>query len=429
MARNKRVKRRERKLREERRKKYYDELIQNSMAESKKVIWEHSPINKIASKIFVVGIYYFLFMLIGSGIVVLFGNGFRNICKSPSSDPIEIVDTSKYNNYHLDEILDYDIYVKPDKSDGSLYITYDISWLVLDSDKEKLTWVKIGIPNKYTEDIKALSNNISKIGYLDDSGDYVRIDFRNSYKEGQAVDFSFSIHAHRLYKEDGSNRLYSFTPGWFHDIDIDNIEVIWDISEIEGDIIPQCPYGKLMTTENSISFYGSLNAGRKFETIIKMPDSAFDNDDLYEKEISEDLSGYMFWFVHAFGFLAFCFGCPLIAYLVFYAKAIIWSVDSYQKGKTYLCQDESSIAGYMRRFRKEHEIEYEEIKREAHKFYEDIKGSGSGHGRSYGGGGCACACACACAGGGRAGCSTKDFYGTILNTEQIHKVYKSTKQK
>ena len=26
-----------------------------------------------------------------------------------------------------------------------------------------------------------------------------------------------------------------------------------------------------------------------------------------------------------------------------------------------------------------------------------------------GGGGCACACACACAGGGRAGCSRKDF--------------------
>ena len=44
--------------------------------------------------------------------------------------------------------------------------------------------------------------------------------------------------------------------------------------------------------------------------------------------------------------------------------------------------------------------------------------SGSGGG-SRGGGGCAhsscaCACACACAGGGRAGCSTKDFYNTNL---------------
>ena len=34
-----------------------------------------------------------------------------------------------------------------------------------------------------------------------------------------------------------------------------------------------------------------------------------------------------------------------------------------------------------------------------------INSSSSG----VGGGGCACACACACAGGGRAGCSRKDF--------------------
>ena len=31
-----------------------------------------------------------------------------------------------------------------------------------------------------------------------------------------------------------------------------------------------------------------------------------------------------------------------------------------------------------------------------------------------GGGGCACACACACAGGGRAGCSRKDFYSAVI---------------
>ena len=58
-------------------------------------------------------------------------------------------------------------------------------------------------------------------------------------------------------------------------------------------------------------------------------------------------------------------------------------------------------------------------------------------GRSYGGGGsrphsscahsscacasCACACACACAGGGRAGCTTKDFYNTNLKLEQLKK--------
>ena len=32
---------------------------------------------------------------------------------------------------------------------------------------------------------------------------------------------------------------------------------------------------------------------------------------------------------------------------------------------------------------------------------------------------CACACACACAGGGRAGCTTKDFYNTDLKLRQL----------
>ena len=34
---------------------------------------------------------------------------------------------------------------------------------------------------------------------------------------------------------------------------------------------------------------------------------------------------------------------------------------------------------------------------------------------------CACACACACAGGGRAGCSAKDFYNTGLKLEMLEK--------
>ena len=38
---------------------------------------------------------------------------------------------------------------------------------------------------------------------------------------------------------------------------------------------------------------------------------------------------------------------------------------------------------------------------------------------SSGGGSCACACACACAGGGRAGCSKKDFYKTNLKSKYI----------
>ena len=40
---------------------------------------------------------------------------------------------------------------------------------------------------------------------------------------------------------------------------------------------------------------------------------------------------------------------------------------------------------------------------------------------------CACACACACAGGGRAGCSTKDFYNTNLKLSQLKRRVKANK--
>ncbi|MBQ3867591.1 MAG: hypothetical protein II789_03490, partial [Clostridia bacterium] len=54
-------------------------------------------------------------------------------------------------------------------------------------------------------------------------------------------------------------------------------------------------------------------------------------------------------------------------------------------------------------------------------------GSGSSSSRSHSScahSSCACACACACAGGGRAGCSAKDFYNTDLKLSQLRKACK-----
>ena len=47
--------------------------------------------------------------------------------------------------------------------------------------------------------------------------------------------------------------------------------------------------------------------------------------------------------------------------------------------------------------------------------------SSGGHHSSCVHSSCACACACACAGGGRAGCTTKDFYNTNLKLTAIAK--------
>ena len=54
-----------------------------------------------------------------------------------------------------------------------------------------------------------------------------------------------------------------------------------------------------------------------------------------------------------------------------------------------------------------------------------ITHAASGH--SFHSGGCACACACACAGGGRAGCSMKDFYHTNLRTDELKEVFNKEK--
>ena len=114
----------------------------------------------------------------------------------------------------LDEIEDYEIKIKP-ASDGSLYMTYHIAWKVLDDESEgALTWVKIGIPNEYVEDVRPLSDSVKSAKYKSyDGGDYVRVDLDREYYAGEVVDIDFSIHQHHMYETAGQWRTYNFTHG------------------------------------------------------------------------------------------------------------------------------------------------------------------------------------------------------------------------
>ena len=69
------------------------------------------------------------------------------------------------SNGYLDRIDYYEITIDPNK-DGTLDMEFNIIWTVLDSTTDgPLTWVKIGIPNKYASNIQATTSNISKISY------------------------------------------------------------------------------------------------------------------------------------------------------------------------------------------------------------------------------------------------------------------------
>ena len=126
---------------------------------------------------------------------------------------------------NLDEIENYTIYAEPDWEDGSVYLKYDITWKVLDSDTDgPLEWVKIGIPNSNVEEIEGYSSNIENIRYYKNGGSYVRIDFDRKYYEGETVEFSFGIHQHHLYQTIDGMRVYRFTPGWFDEIVVDELK-------------------------------------------------------------------------------------------------------------------------------------------------------------------------------------------------------------
>ena len=101
---------------------------------------------------------------------------------------------------YLDQIEQETIEVDV-QDDGSAILTYDLDWKVLDSTSEgPLSWVKIGIPNEYVEDLTALSDSIDKISYYGNGGEYVRLDLDREYEAGEVVELEFSIHQHCLYE-------------------------------------------------------------------------------------------------------------------------------------------------------------------------------------------------------------------------------------
>jgi len=274
----------------------------------------------------------------------------------------------------LDEIQNYAIKVDM-RTDGTMDITYHIEWKVLDDSTEgPLSWVKIGVPNKHVDEITAITSNIKNIKYTSDGGAYVRIDFDRKYKKNEIIVFEYSIHQSYMYTIEKDNHLlrYSFTPGWFDEIEVKNITIKWNKHNVIESTANR-------TEDNYLIWEGTLGFGERLNASVKYNLDAFEADE--DKQYTED-SDETFW---------------KILFIVIPIVIVVIGVIGY--------------------------------------FFDDY-GSGSGYGGGYhttyihsaGRSSCACvsscACACACAGGGRAGCSKKDFYGTKLKTDMLDEVLK-----
>lgn len=301
----------------------------------------------------------------------------------------------------IDQINKYYITVDP-RNDGTLDMTYHIEWEVLeDTSAGPLTWVEIGIPNKNVDSIKALSSNIKKIQYSSDNGTYILIDFKKEYNKGDVVTFDFSFHQKYMYTLNSSYCKYSFTPGWFEDIEVKDIKVYWNATNVYSSSAEET------NTDNYLVWSGRLAKGARMKTEVTYQNSAFTS-----LNVNMQQGSYSSEFVEILGSPE-SFSKIMNLLIIFVVVCFVLSVMISCIGGGY-----SSHSGYGYGYGRGygHYDRHPPMHHHHHSSHSSCVTSRS----------CvsSCACACACAGGGRAGCSKKDFYGTNLKTKNLNKVLK-----
>lgn len=373
----------------------------------------------------------------------------------------------------LDEIVDYVVTVNVN-DDATLDIVYEIDWKVLDSDSEgPLTWVMIGIPNDHYVSYEALSETVKDISY--DGNSFIRIDFDRAYYENETVSFSFRVVQDYMYQMDyltSGETVYEFTPGWFDNANVDRLLIRWMPDKIFS-ISPACTVGADGYKEWEKT---GLGHGDKLTVSVTYKNDAFGFDPGKTIEKIDDYDyNYGDSNTDAFDVLGGMmvlglFILPIIISVVRSAKRYGGSsgfTNATEKKITRTkieyypqCQgcgapreEGKDTCEYCGRsmIKSEEKIEENDIPKEeteirnkrtngtyryssspdtyvrvnvinvpVRRSYSSSSSSSSRSSSSHSS--CAhssCACACACAGGGRAGCTSKDYYNTELKLRYL----------
>ena len=313
----------------------------------------------------------------------------------------------------LDYIPDYFVTVDL-REDGSADIVYDITWQVIGGDQtDYLSWVKIG-------------DTISDLQYTGDGGSYAKVVFARRYYSPEVaaqnggesrVRFAFSVHQNHLFTlNDDGTATFEFTPGWFDDLVVEHMQVRWrsgdgfvadNSSEEDGYLIWEFgPMGHGQSANIHVTV--PVTTAQTFDPDAQLTAADYDDGGMTADEI--------------LGILTVVIG------LLIFAAALIIIVGSmtpdwgggfgsgldpddwfwYTNGvhTIHVARTAPPPKGYTRT--------------DPPKNYHTGGGSSRGGGVGRHNSGCAsscacacassCACACACAGGGRAGCTAKDFY-------------------
>ena len=329
----------------------------------------------------------------------------------------------------MDYIPDYLVTVDL-RADGSADITYDITWQVIGGDQtDYLSWVKIGLPNSYAEDLTPLTDTIADLQYSGDGGSYAKVVFARRYYAPEVaaqnggesrVRFAFSVHQSHLFSlSDDGTATFEFTPGWFDDLVVEHMQVRWrsgdgfvadNSDEEDGYLIWDFgPMGHGQSADVHVTV--PVTAAAEFDPDAALTAADYDNGDSGDFT-SDEILGLMV-VIAAF----IIFAVALI--IIFASRSPEWG-GGFGSGL-----DPDDWYWYTNGVHTIHVARTAPPPRGYHRT-DPPKNYHTGGGSSRGGGvgrhnsGCAsscacacassCACACACAGGGRAGCTAKDFY-------------------
>lgn len=289
----------------------------------------------------------------------------------------------------LDRIDNYVITVDPRMNDGTLDITYEITWTVLDSTTEgPLEWVQIGTANSNFDNPTALTSNIKKIKKY--NGSYVRIDFKKKHYAGESITFKYKLHQSDMYMLFADTCIYSFIPAWFTDAKVDKMTIKWNTDGVKS--------SNSTSTEDNYLVWTKTNMGKgeKLAVTVEYDKTAFSSLAEYGQSNSDNSASTMVTIM-------------IIIFIVFFIIIIVAVVAGGGGTGGGYYRHSGFYGGYGYGSHRHHRPHHHHRPR-----------SGGGCVRSS----CACArssCACACAGSGRAGCSKKDFYGTKLTRKKIEK--------
>ncbi len=348
-----------------------------------------------------------------------------------------------------------------------------------------LDWVHIGIPNSYVEEYYDLSNNIEDADLvLHGSASYIDIYFKKSYEEGEVVKFDFTLKQNNLYqmnRDEDETTVYSFTPGWFDEIMTDKLIIKWNAENAkswEPNALVKKGY---LTWETSLSegdsftievsypneaYNFSQEVSDRYEETDYDGDNDWDGDD-WEYDDGDEGAFFIFYIIFAIIYLVvrglasneqynksagfgpktetkitrtkvvYHTNCPNCGAPRAEGKEVCEYCGTNLIKSEEILKEETLTKEEKEQYTKDGEFAYSTIPNtyiRVHTVHVPVPHSSSGSsGRSRGGGGCAhsscacacascaCACACACAGGGRAGCSNKDFYKKSLKLKMLEK--------